>query len=63
MQSGTVVIINDAIGITIEQHTDHTVGVLCDDGKKRTFPTSECEEVVSPHAQALLTYNKLLKRV
>lgn len=61
MQAGTIVIINDLIGMVQDVKSDSYV-LLCDDGEERTVKGSPTV-VSKPHATALLYYMKLLERI
>ncbi len=59
MRSGTVVILNDVIGV-VQSGDGNLHQVLCDDGKVRTLK-GKLTEVCQPHALALLFYTKLIE--
>lgn len=62
MQPGTVVILNDVIGVIQTCDGDNSYTVLCSDGNLRKL-IGNVTEVAKPHALALLVYNKLLERI
>lgn len=62
MQAGTVIILNDVIGVVQSWDGESSYEVLCPDDKIREL-VGDVTEVANPHALALLVYNKLLERI
>ncbi len=61
LKIGSIVILNDLIGTLLS--TDEEKAVIRDMyGDEHTVTTEGIEEVINPHALALLVYNKLLRR-
>lgn len=61
LKIGSIVILNDLIGTLLS--TDEEKSVIRDMyGDEHTVTTKGIEEVINPHALALLVYNKLLRR-
>lgn len=62
MQVGEIIIHNDVLGVITSLSND-TCHVKNKEDKEFTFNVNDCTSVIKPAALALLTYEKLVKKI